>query len=130
MGELFIGLFGSDSMIKGIASDFFDLKLVEEFQEKYKIQLEYKGFKRAILSTLRNHMLDSFLDIYQKIGILKKPTLLFWGENDKTTPFAEHIFLQQALPHAEFHPITNCSHIPHYEKPEIVNPILFEFLSR
>ncbi|MDP2777407.1 MAG: alpha/beta hydrolase [Anaerolineales bacterium] len=130
IGELFLGLFGRDNMLKGIASDFFDPTLVEVFQEKYKIQMQYKGFKRAILSTIRNGMLESFLDTYLKIGVLKKPTLIFWGENDKTTPFEDHTLLLQALPHAEFHAIENCGHLPHYEKTEIVNPILMEFLSR
>ncbi|MDP1713809.1 MAG: alpha/beta hydrolase [Anaerolineales bacterium] len=130
IGELFLGLFGRDNMLKGIASDFFDPTLVEVFQEKYKIQMQYKGFKRAILSTIRNGMLESFLDTYLKIGVLKKPTLIFWGENDKTTPFEDHTLLLHALPHAEFHAIENCGHLPHYEKTEIVNPILMEFLSR
>lgn len=130
VGELLIGLFGSDSLLKGIADDFFDPKLVEIFQTKYKIQMQYKGFKRALLSTLRNRLLESFLDTYLKIGLLKIPTLIFWGENDKTTPFEDHKLLLQVLPHAEFHPIKNCSHIPHYEKTEIVNPIMLEFLSK
>lgn len=130
VGELFIGLFGSDNMLKAIASDLFDPKLVEIFQAKYKIQMQYKGFKRAILSTMRSRMLESFLDIYTKIGVLKKPTLIIWGENDQTTPFEDHKLLLHALPHAEFHAIKNCSHIPHYEKAEVVNPILLEFLSR
>ncbi|MHB8776228.1 MAG: alpha/beta fold hydrolase [Anaerolineales bacterium] len=129
IGELFVCLFGSDSMLKGIASDVFDPRLVETFQAKYKLQMQYKGFKRAILSTMRNRMLGSFLDTYLQIGVMKKPTLIFWGENDRTTPFEDHKLLLQALPHAEFHPIENCSHIPHYEKTEIVNPILLEFLS-
>lgn len=130
LGELLIGLFGSGSMVKGIASDLFDPALVEEFQEKYKAQMEYKGFKRAILSTMRNGMLESLLETYRKLGALKKPTLLFWGENDTTTPFADHVLIREALPHAEFHAIPNCGHIPHYEKPDVVNPILLEFLSR
>ncbi|MDO8753009.1 MAG: alpha/beta hydrolase [Anaerolineales bacterium] len=130
VGELLFGLFGSDSLLNGIADDFFDPKLVEIFQAKYKIQMQYKGFKRAILSTLRNRMLESILDTYLKIGRLKKPTLIFWGENDKTTPFEDHKLLLDVLPHAEFHPVKNCSHIPHYEKTEIVNPILMEFLSK
>lgn len=130
IGELFLGLFGRDNMLKGIASDFFDPSLVEVFQEKYKIQMQYKGFKRAILSTIRNGMLESFLNTYLKIGMLKKPTLIFWGENDKTTPFEDHKLLLQALPHAQFHAIENCGHLPHYEKAEIVNPLLLEFLSQ
>lgn len=130
LGEFLIALFGRNNMIKGIASDFFDPELVSIFQEKYKVQMEFKGFKRAILSTMRNGMLDSFLETYKKVGALKKPTLIFWGMNDETTPYADHPLILQALPHAEFHAIENCGHIPHYEKPEIFNPILLEFLSR
>jgi pimeloyl-ACP methyl ester carboxylesterase len=129
-GDLLIGLFGSGSMVKGIASDLFDPSLVEVFQEKYKIQMQYQGFKRAILSTMRNGMLNSFMQTYIKIGGLKKPTLLFWGEKDTTTLFSDHALILEALPHVEFHAIPNCGHIPHYEKPDVVNPILLEFLSR
>lgn len=130
LGELLIGLFGSGSMLKGVASDIFDPNLIEVFQEKYKVQMHYQGFKRAILSTMRSGMLDTCMRTYTKIGGLKKPTLLFWGENDTTTLFEDHILILQALPHAEFHAIPNCGHIPHYEKPDVVNPILLEFLSQ
>lgn len=129
-GEVAFGLFGSGSMIKGIASDMFDQKIVAHFQNQYKIQMKFKGFKRAILSTIRSGMLESFYETYARVGELKKPTLLFWGTNDKTVPFENSKGIMQAIPHAEFHAIENCSHIPHYEKPEIVNPILLEFLSK
>jgi pimeloyl-ACP methyl ester carboxylesterase len=33
-----------------------------------------------------------------------------------------------AIPHTQFHIIENCSHIPHYEKPDEVNPILLKFI--
>ncbi len=130
IGELLLALFGNKNMIKGIASDFFDPALVAVFQSKYKVQMEFKGFKQAILSTMRSGMLDSFLETYKKVGALKKPTLIFWGMEDETTPFEHHTFLLQALPHTEFHAIEKCGHIPHYEKTEIFNPILLEFLSK
>ncbi len=129
-GELALGLFGSGNMVKGIASDMFNPKLVEHFQSQYKIQMQYKGFKHAILSTMRNNMLESFYETYIQIGMLKKPTLLFWGKNDTTTPFENNGIILKAIPHAEFHAMKNCGHIPHYEQPEIVNPILLEFLSK
>ncbi len=128
IGELALGLLGSGNMVKGIASDLFDPKLVEHFQAQYRIQMQYKGFKRAILSTLRNGMLDSFREIYARAGQLRKPTLLFWGRNDATVPYEYSALIMQALPHTEFHTIEDCGHLPHYEKPEIVNPILLEFL--
>ncbi len=130
VGELALGQFGSANMVRNIASDLFDPKLVERFQSQFKIQLQYKGFKRAILSTLRNGMLESFYEAYERVGRMQKPTLLFWGKNDTTAQFEDSKIIMKALPHAEFHPIENCGHIPHYEKPEIVNPILLEFLSK
>jgi pimeloyl-ACP methyl ester carboxylesterase len=129
-GELALGLFGSGSMVKGIASDMFDPELVEHFQAQYKIQMQYKGFKYAILSTMRNRMLESFAETYARVGKLKKPTLLIWGKNDTTVPFKNSTEILKAIPHSEFHPIENCGHIPHYEKPEIVNKVLLEFLSK
>jgi pimeloyl-ACP methyl ester carboxylesterase len=129
-GELAFGLFGSMSMVKGIASDMLDKETVAHFQDQYKVQMKYKGFKRAILSTIRNGMLESFYELYACVGDLHKPTLLFWGTQDRTVPFEHSRIIMQAMPHAEFHAIENSGHIPHYEKPEIVNPILLEFLSK
>jgi pimeloyl-ACP methyl ester carboxylesterase len=129
IGDLVIGLFGSESMVKGIASDFFGQQLVEHFQAKYRIQMRYKGFKRAILSSLRHGMLGSFYEHYQRVGKLKKPTLILWGRDDSTVPLEHSRQILAAIPHAELHVIDHCGHIPHYEKPEIVNPLLLDFLS-
>jgi pimeloyl-ACP methyl ester carboxylesterase len=129
-GELAFGLFGGVRMIKGLASDMLDQGTVAHFQNQYKVQMKYKGFKRAILSTIRNGMLESFYETYSRVGMLHKPTLLFWGRQDKTVPFEHSGVIMQAMPHAEFHVIENSGHIPHYEKPEIVNPALLEFLSK
>ena len=130
VGEAVISLVGNERMVKNIASDFFDHGLVEEFESQYIAQLQFKGFKRAILSTIRNHMLDSFLDYYQRVGRMDKPVLLFWGRNDLTVPFKHSEVLRKVMPQVEFHAIENCGHIPHYEKPEEVNPILLEFLRK
>lgn len=128
LGELALALFGRESLVKGIASDFFDPALVAEFQERYRVQMQYKGFRQAILSTVRSGMLGSFLEIYREVGKLGKPTLLLWGKNDTTVPLAHSRDLLAAVPHAEFHVIEACGHIPHYERPQEVNPILLKFL--
>jgi pimeloyl-ACP methyl ester carboxylesterase len=129
-GELAFGLFGSAGMLKGIAADMFNREIVERFQKQYKTQMRFKGFKRAILSTIRSGMLESFYETYVRVGELKKPTLLFWGRQDKTVSFDHSEFVRRAIPHAQFHVVEDCGHIPHYEKPEVVNPILLEFLSK
>jgi pimeloyl-ACP methyl ester carboxylesterase len=130
VGELIVGLFGSENMVKNAAADFFDPALIEHFQSNYRVQMQFSGFKRAILSSMRNDMLASFYDYYQRVGRLKKPTLLFWGRNDKTVPFEHSKDILAAIPHTEFHVLENCGHIPHYEKPQVVNSILLEFLRK
>lgn len=130
LSDLALGLAGDESLLKGIASDFYDPALIEQFLERYRPQMRIKGFKRAILSTIRHGMLDSFYETYRRVGKLHKPTLLIWGRRDATVPFEQNALIRQAIPHAAFHVIEHCGHIPHYEKPEEVNLILYEFLSR
>jgi pimeloyl-ACP methyl ester carboxylesterase len=130
IAEAILFLVGGEPFVKHAAKDFFDPQLVEQFLEKYRVQMRYKGFLRAILSSTRNGMLGSFLDVYRHVGRMSKPVLLFWGRNDQTVPFEHSSDLCAAIPGLEFHVIENCGHIPHYERADIVNPILLEFLSR
>lgn len=128
IAEAVFGLVGSESLLKSAAKDFFDPELVGMFLDRYKVQMQYKGFKRAILSSIRNNMLGSFIESYKSVGKMDKPVLLVWGRNDTTVPFVHSDDLRAAIPQAEFHVIEDCGHIPHYEKPEEFNPILLEFL--
>ncbi len=128
LSEMILGLAGTEQMVKAVASDFFDPKYVEMFQEKYRTQMQYRGFKRAILSTLRNGVVDGFPEIYRRLGNLKVPVLLLWGRNDQTLPLEQSRSILAATPQADLKIIEGCGHIPQYEKPEIVNSLLVEFL--
>ena len=130
VGEAIISLFRSDGIVKNIVSNLLDRELVGQFQDRYIAPMQYKGFKRGILSSIRNGLLDSFLMTYERVGKMDKSVLLFWGRNDPTVPFKHSDVLRAAMPNLEFHVIENCGHIPHYEKPEEVNPILLEFLRK
>ncbi|HSB01830.1 MAG TPA: alpha/beta hydrolase [Anaerolineales bacterium] len=128
VGEAIAGLVRSDRLNNRLVASLFEREFIEHFQPRYIVQMRFKGFRRAILSTIRNKMLDSFLDVYERIGKMNKPVLLFWGRNDPTVPFQHSDLLRRAMPAMEFHAIENCGHIPHYEKPDDVNPILLQFL--
>jgi len=127
-GELTLALFGRGRLLKDVESDFYDPAHIKAFVEKYMLPMKYKGFMRAILSTMRNGMLGDFSATYRKVGELGTPTLLFWGRDDKTVPFEHSDDIRAAIPQTEFHALENCGHIPHYERPDKVNPILLEFL--
>jgi pimeloyl-ACP methyl ester carboxylesterase len=129
IGEALLNLVRSEGLSMKIAS-LFNRELVAEFRSRYIVQMRYKGFRRAILSTIRSGVLNSFLDVYAQIGKMDKPVLLFWGRQDPTVPFRHSALLRAAMPQTEFHALENCGHAPHHEKPEEVNPILLEFLKR
>jgi len=128
VAEVVFGWMGTEGMVKSAGKDFYDPKLVDHFIGKYKVQMQYKGFKRALLSSIRNNLLDSFVNAYEQVGKMDLPVQLFWGRDDGTVPFEHSNDLRAAIPNVEFQVIENCGHIPHYEKPDEVNPILLEFL--
>ena len=130
MAEAILSFTGGEFFVESNAKDFFDPKLVEQFKSRYRVQMQYKGFLRAMLSSTRNGMLESFIETYRQVGKTDKPVLLFWGRNDTTVPLEHSDDLRAAMPNVEFHVFENCGHIPHYEKPDEVNPVLLEFLKR
>ncbi|MDH3945001.1 MAG: alpha/beta hydrolase, partial [Anaerolineae bacterium] len=128
LGELLLNLAGPQALLKAMASDLFDPKLVDAFIAQYRIQMGYKGFFRAILSTMRRDVLADALPTYRRLSESQRPTMLIWGRHDETVPFEYSRMLVDALPRLQFHPIDRAGHLPHYERPEVVNPILVEFL--
>ena len=99
----------------------------EEWTARYREVMRYRGFRRAMLSTLRQLTGDPF-EQYTRLGQLGLPVLLLWGEDDRTIPFANAVKVQAAIPQAELHPVANARHAFAYERPEVVNPLLVEFL--
>jgi pimeloyl-ACP methyl ester carboxylesterase len=128
VGETIIGLLGIKGLTRISSSEAAIHFYADQILPGYIKQMKYKGFKRAILSSIRNNVLGAIPDVYEKIGKMDKPVLLFWGMHDHTVPFKHSETLCKAMPTIQFHAIENSGHIPHYEKPEEVNPILFEFL--
>lgn len=122
-------LFGKQVLLTSIANDFYEPQNLKPFLARYGVQMQYRGFKRAILSTLRNRMLGDFSKTYRQIGTQpERPVLLIWGREDKTVPYENSQEVVASIPHAAFHTIENSGHIPHYENAEEVNPILLDFL--
>lgn len=102
----------------------------EKYPERARSQMRYKGFRRALLSTVRHGPLSDLAETYRRVGEQKRPVLLIWGREDQTIPFDTHKRVEETIPHLEFHAIDEAGHGPHGERPELVNPLLIEFLRR
>jgi pimeloyl-ACP methyl ester carboxylesterase len=129
-GELIMGLLGSRVLVSNLADYFFGDQGYAELKEDFLAQMEFVGFKRALLSTLRSGATTGAKEAYAAVGKLDFPVLLIWGEEDQVVPFELSEMAVELIPRAEFHAIENAAHIPHYECSETVNPLLLDFLKR
>jgi pimeloyl-ACP methyl ester carboxylesterase len=130
IGEGLLNLVGTGRFTRAVAAKTVARDLDQNFQEQYFIQMQFKGTRNALLSTIRNHMLEPFLDVYRQVGKLHKPVMLIWGRQDDLVPLRQSKAIIDAVPGIQFHIIENSTHIPHYEKPQETNPLLLQFLSK
>jgi pimeloyl-ACP methyl ester carboxylesterase len=130
LGEILFSLFAEQVIIASQPKDFFHPERFPDYTDRVRPQMKYKGYRRALLSTLRDGPLEGLSDSYLRVGQQGRPILLLWGQQDQTVPFSSNEKVRQALPRAEFHMIEEAGHVSQYEQPEIVNGRLVEFLKR
>lgn len=70
------------------------------------------------------------LDLPERIGAIKAPTLIMVGAADPTTPVAMSEDLWRRIPDSEFVVIPRLAHLLVAEDPDVVNPYLATFLDR
>ncbi len=130
VGEYWACVSLAPSLPEGQKEDFVHPERYPEYFAKYTEQMKYKGFRRAILSTLRDYLTSDMRPDFRRVGESHKPVFLLWGKLDKDVPFEISKDVLAEIPQAEFHPLENAAHVGFYESPEVVNPLLVEFLGR
>lgn len=108
--------------------DFYHPQDFPGWEEKYREQLQYSGFKNAILSTIRNLVKFNPLDEYEALNESGLPKLLIWGKEDQSVSYEAILELMERLPETEYFFVEETGHLPHYEKAEVVNPRIIQFL--
>jgi pimeloyl-ACP methyl ester carboxylesterase len=61
------------------------------------------------------------------LGKLKKKILLIWGKEDQTIPFHFSDSVRKRV-EVDFFPVDDARHLPHLEKPALVNQKIISFL--
>ncbi|MFL5898742.1 MAG: alpha/beta fold hydrolase [Solirubrobacterales bacterium] len=94
--------------------------------------LQDAGSRRAFLQTLR-----SVIDVQgQRVSARDRlyllgemPTLIAWGERDRTIPLAHGLEAQHSIPNCRFETLPRAAHFPNLEDPEGVATILGDWLA-
>jgi pimeloyl-ACP methyl ester carboxylesterase len=103
-------------------------KVTPQLVEQFQAPLRTPGAALSYLAVTR-----SFADFQLPIkpGDLTLPTLIIWGEFDKSMP--PNLMLpkwQKLFPQAEVYLVKDAAHCPQDERPDLVNPQIAEFVEK
>lgn len=129
IGEIFMNLLGDWYLLTSLKKDYAEVIDLDDYEAKYREQMRFGGFKRALLSTIRSSLLTDTIEEYRQVGRQERPILLIWGKEDRTVPFELNEQVRKMLPGVTFHAIDDAAHLPHLEKVDLVNPLIAQFLA-
>ena len=88
------------------------------------LPLRAAGTQRAIIRTVRCWDAER---ISRDAHLIRKPTLLLWGEKDREIPLADGERLHEEIPGSRLIVFLNCGHLPHEEYPEAFTKVVADF---
>jgi pimeloyl-ACP methyl ester carboxylesterase len=94
--------------------------------------LENAGAREAFIQTLRA-VIDRHgqrVSATDRLYLLRTvPTLIAWGERDRTIPVEHGLAAQRAIPGSRFVTIPGAAHFPHLERPDELAAALADFIA-
>ena len=109
-------------------NDFAHPERFPDWPDRYRVQLRYRGFRRARLSDVVNNAESDQRDELQEIGNDPRPVLVVWGKQDPNVPFELSASLLGVMPSARLVAVDDAGHLPQWEQPQIVQPAILAFL--
>jgi len=79
---------------------------------------------RAIIRTVRRWDAER---VSRDAHLIRQPTLLLWGENDRDIPLADGEYLHSEITGSRLIVFLNCGHLPHEEYPDAFVRIVDDF---
>ena len=84
-------------------------------QDDRLARLDYPDYTHALAATFQLSMSTSVLD---RLGDIRQPAVLIWGEQDQVTPLALAREALKLLPRGELKILPQCGHIPQIDCPD------------
>jgi pimeloyl-ACP methyl ester carboxylesterase len=128
IGEFIARIAGVKTIVKRFKELFKNNVDSEKYTNLFIEQTTYKGFERSILSMLRNNALGDYTPAYKKIGKFNLNVLLIWGKQDKEITVKMIDKIKTLIPNLTFKPIDDAGHGVVFQKKEVVNKLIIDFL--
>ncbi|WP_406609062.1 alpha/beta fold hydrolase [Agarivorans sp. JK6] len=130
IGEYVAYSFVIPSLPKRQLDDLSNLEKALDWVAQFEPQMRYKGYRKAMLATVRGLMQEPMLDAYFAVAKTNIPSLIVWGDADKVLPYRQAQGVQKALgEHCQLVTVEGAGHALQYEYSEQVNQHIATFLA-
>ncbi len=126
--NIFTAVLDEREWADGQLGDFLHPERFPGWPDRYRVQLRYRGFRRARLSDLRSNAAVDQRDELQTVGRNPRPVLVIWGKQDPNVPFELSASLMAVMPYARLVAVEQAGHLPQWERPDVVQPAIISFL--
>jgi pimeloyl-ACP methyl ester carboxylesterase len=117
------------TMADNQSSDFLHPEQFPGWADRYRPQMEFYGFGRALYRSRVSLSKENFDAIYANIAKAGTPVHLVWGKQDPVIPVAQAARIRQAIPTLEYREIDQSGHLPHMEQTAIFNHDMLTWLA-
>jgi pimeloyl-ACP methyl ester carboxylesterase len=117
------------TMADNQSSDFLHPEQFPGWADRYRPQMEFYGFGRALYRSRMSLSKENLDAIYANIAKAGTPVHLVWGKQDPVIPVAQAARIRQAIPTLEYREIDQSGHLPHMEQTAIFNHDMLTWLA-
>lgn len=126
IGEYIMRVLGDRTVLQGSEKSLYNAeKNWPGLRELYLEQMQFTGYRQALLQTLRDYPLNDLDAEYSKVGSYTMPVTVIWGREDSIILVENTERIKAAIPRARIEVLEKAGHIVVYEEPErVVGPLL------
>jgi pimeloyl-ACP methyl ester carboxylesterase len=117
-------------MADGQSSDFLHPEKFPGWADKYRPQMRYTGFGRALYRTRLTLSRANFFELFNSVSTQQVPVILIWGKQDRTVPFTNSDTVRYAIPGLTVIPVDSSGHLPHMEQSAVTHAAMLAFWGR
>ena len=102
----------------------------DRLQGDVTVQLAYRGYLQALLSTFRHMPMTDREDTFQRLAATGVPVLAIYGDADETVLISSAAKLERLLPDGDIRIVEGGEHGLNYQMHALVNPWLIDWFAQ
>ena len=115
---------GSGPAGKDGGAEYYEAEVNIDELAAHRLPLLAADTHYAVLTTLRRWSAER---VSREAHLVKHPTLLLWGDDDRAVPLRHGLHLLAEMPAARLFVFRRCGHLPQEEYPQLFTALVSEF---